>query len=534
MLDDGVRQLLPVLILSAACGSVPPEPEATPGDPAATTPGYDDGSALADLGFRQSQVGPDVGYWARIVGGGVVAADLDADGFDDLFFPQAAGANALYWGQGDGTFVADASLAFDSDVTVAASTADADGDGRLDLLLLGQDVLRLFLSAGDRTFAETAMPPVDGVAATSAWGDLDLDGDLDLFVGVYAGDTPSEAAGGTEAGRPNLWLLNDGAATFEPLPPPPGSDGAPLHALFRDFDHDGRPDLLQVNDFGLEGDWNTMLWMRDGEGGWIDRASELGIGLLEFPMGALHDDLDGDGVEDLWFSNIGATRVFQGLAEGGWVEVSGLWGAALPSHHESVSWSVLPVDPDGDGRPGVYVTYGPMSELDHVPDDPDVYFDQPDRLLVPTSGADDAPSPFAEAPAGTLAGRLDGNHRGVAEADLNSDGVPDLVVGAVNGEPLVLLGRPGGGRRLAVELRDPASPNGFAIGARVTVEAGGRTWSRELGAGGRGSQSGEGPVLWFAVGDAGAIDGLAVAWPGGGSDVFDVDCVDCRIVLTRP
>jgi len=497
--------------------------------------GYDDASGIAGLDFvhRVGDLdGRALGYWTKIFGAGVVAADLDGDGHDDLYFPAHLGADGLFWGRGDGTFEVGVAPGSPLDVALAASTADFDGDARLDLLVLGENLVRLYRNEGSRGFAEVALPVAAdvGVATTSAWADWDGDEDLDLFVGIYSTDTPDEqkeALG--DLALPNLWLRNDGDAGFVDLGDvSPDGAGLPLHALFRDFDRDGDPDLLQVNDFGAELPRTTMLWLND-DGDWTDGAADAGLGVLEFPMGALYADLDGDQREDLWFSNIGGTRAFRGMGAGVWSEVSLEWAADLPSDDLAVSWSVIDVDPDGDGHPGVFLTYSPMGE-DPALDEDSPFFDQPDRLLFPATCLD--AGPFAQAPQ-SLAGPGSGNSRGVAEADFNSDGVPDLVVAGMNEAPLILNGRPGGGTRLAVRLDDGASANRFGIGARVTVSAGGGTWSKELGAGGRGSQSGEGPVLRFAMGDATEVDEIEVRWPDGEVGSYEATCVDCGVTLQR-
>ncbi len=60
------------------------------------SPAYDDGTALAALDFEHEVSATASGsYWAALIGPGVVAADLDRDGFDDLFFPQHTGSERV-------------------------------------------------------------------------------------------------------------------------------------------------------------------------------------------------------------------------------------------------------------------------------------------------------------------------------------------------------------------------------------------------------------------------------------------------------
>ncbi len=188
---------------------------------------------------------------------------------------------------------------------------------------------------------------------------------------------------------------------------------------------------------------------------------------------------------------------------------------------------MIDVDPDADGRADVLITYGPLP--DNESDDPAIQ-QQNDRFLSATPCADEAA--FTDS-TGAVAGELSANHRGVAEADFNADGAPDLAVGTFGGAPLILLGRPGGGTRLTVRLDDPTAANRFGIGARVTLTAGERSWSKELGAGGRGSQSGGAPVLRFAFGEVEAVDRVEVRWPAGTVQDFAPSCLDCQVLLSR-
>jgi hypothetical protein len=79
---------------------------------------------------------------ARHVGGGVACGDYDGDGWLDLFAVRGnIGPNLLFHNRGDGTFEERASAAGVADAgSYAGPTfADVDGDGRLDLLVLGVD-----------------------------------------------------------------------------------------------------------------------------------------------------------------------------------------------------------------------------------------------------------------------------------------------------------------------------------------------------------------------------------------------------------
>ena len=481
--------------------------------------------------------------FADVVSTGVVTADLDGDGFVDLFFTQTLGANALYWGAGDGTFTRSdmhgAELsALQSGI---ANAADQDGDGLLDLLVGGRDHLRLFRNGGDRTFydvtAAVALIEPIGWAGGAAWADWDLDGDLDLFAGGYTDWVDTNGTTFWEATsvinrlyRNDGGVLVDRTATLGEQGP---EDGAVLHAVWRDLDRDGDPDLLQVNDFG-DILVNSKLWSNEGPGAngwtWDERALDAGLGYLGAPMGALVRDLDGDGLDDLWLSDFGAFNIFRSLSAWSWVDVSLAWAPTVTLESDDTHWSVIDLDLDGDGTPGVFIAFGPIPSV-FTGEEP-FWPNQWDRFLVPTSDRF-GEHHYVEVQDSVFPAPMTGLSRGVAKADLNADGIPDLVVPHVGEAPSLLLGRCTPNDRLVIALDDVGSANRFGVGARVTVERGALRIEQEISAGGRGTFSGGEPVLFFGLGDGDDPVVVTVDWPRGATEVFDGVCAHCRVTIRR-
>lgn len=472
-------------------------------------------------------------------GAGVVAADFDRDGHIDVFLSNGGGANVLFWGRGDGTFesadVRTSGVGFWEEDTGFVSTADYDGDGDLDLLLSGWQTRRLLNNQGDRTFVDVTtqagIAPPPGYPGASAWADFDNDGDLDLFAGNYG--VPTSGYDGAEA-VPSFLYVQQPDGTFvdrapELLPTASGREGIVLHAQWDDLDLDGDLDLLQVNDFGAT-QGNTMLWENTGPNSpFVDRMPQTGMGTLAFPMGTELLDLDGDDEADLFFSDLGQTHLFHRADTWSWVDVRDTWAAGTPDRDSDASWSVVRLDLAGNGRPGVYVAYGPLDSDAGEPGQ-EVPFDphQPDRLLLPL-GFDSATT-LVEAD--VFEQPQTGRSRGVAVADFNEDGVPDVVFNNIGGHPALLMGTCTDQRRLWVRLEVPGSPgNVHAIGAEVTVEAAGLVQRQTVHAGGPGSGSAQEPVLHFGVANATAVDRLTVRWPDGRETVIDDACVDCRLTV---
>ncbi len=528
-----MRLCLPVLLLLlASCG-----PDEPPGATASTeplppcgspgSPGFDDVVATSGVDFVS-----EIPEFEEV--GGVAAADLDDDGaVDVLLFQRMLGRAYIYWGQGDGTFEpADPLPAPDpEDEAMGVSVIDFDGDGDLDVMLLGPDTLRLYRNGGDRSFVDVAsdvglaMGPRWGGGA--AWGDVDGDGDLDLFVQVMQDFDDDEDRGGPDdddlegevSGGANLLFRNDDGA-FAPLSGgPTEAAGLTHHSVFADFDGDGDSDLLVLNDFGflLPG---SELWERDGDA-WIDHGAVFGV--LDNPMGAWVEDLDGDGLLDIWTSDIDDMRVFAGAGSFDFVEVTTTWLDPADHAPQDVSWSLLPVDPDGDGGRDVFVSYGRLRDGLPGPPEPE----QPDRLYSRTEGSGGAP--LFRVDAGGLPSDLPTlDARGGAAADFDGDGVPDVIVRNMEGPPHLLKGRCTDARRLVVALRDTTTPNTRGVGARVAVD--GRV--QVVPGGGPGTYSASQPELYFGVGAADAVS-IEVTWPDGAVELFEDVCAPCRIRITR-
>jgi hypothetical protein len=226
-------------------------------------------------------------------------------------------------------------------------------------------------------------------------------------------------------------------------------------------------------------------------------------------MGADAGDLDGDGDPDLYVANFEqeTNTLYRNDGRLYFTDVSTSSGAGVPSLPE-LGFGVVFLDVENDGDLDVYVANG------HIMDNVDVYqpgtrHAQHDQLYL-----GDGAGRFRLAPADwgpSLAQPRVG--RGVARADLDRDGDADLVVSNNGGAPWVLRNDAATGHRIVLRLGGPDG-RADAEGARVTLEAGGRTLVREL-VGGAGYASHSDAELVIGLGEATRVDRLHVRWPGG-------------------
>jgi len=409
---------------------------------------------------------------ARLLGG-VAAGDYDNDGWVDLYVTRLYAPNLLFHNKHDGTFeeVGAAAGVDVASLSSGCAWADVDNDGDLDLYVLTVQSPRsyLFINDGKGHFEEAAAlygialaDDSPGLWMGAAFGDYDLDGDLDLHI-----------AGWRTSGTENRLFHNTGGPPFVEVT---ASAGLTLRGVqgfatgFADVTGDGWSDLLIAADFGTS---QLLRNLRDGT--FENITQTAGVGTDENGMGSAIGDVDNDGDLD-WF----VTSIYQddtecsptgcspgwdnsgnrlyindstghfsdgtddaGLRDGGWG-----WGASF-------------FDFDNDGDLDLGMTNGvdfPWTTSE------DIFHDMP-AVLWENNGAG-VMTNVGERLGFTNAGF----GKGFATLDYDRDGDVDVFI--VNNADLpVLYENVGGSRRswLQVDLEGRAT-NRFGVGALVRVQ----------------------------------------------------------------
>ena len=144
-------------------------------------------------------------------GNGLAVADVDLDGLYDIYFTSQSGSNELWRNLGNGTFenITDsAGLKIDDRIGVAASFGDIDNDGDPDLYITNvRTGNMLFENDGNgrfRDISEASGTDVRAHSSGSTFFDYDRDGLLDLYVsnvGVYTTEEISDVTNYTDTGQ---------------------------------------------------------------------------------------------------------------------------------------------------------------------------------------------------------------------------------------------------------------------------------------------------------------------------------------------
>ena len=300
-----------VVVKVEAADPPPPPPPGPPPLPLTFT----DVTAAAGVDYLQYQVpSPPLESDAEYMTGGVAAGDYDGDGWVDLYVTSLDAGGALFRNRGDGSFE-DATTEAGLDLDLASNGAawgDLDNDGDLDLYVttLGPDATRfyLFVNEGNGEFSEEALRrgaalegPYAHYGFGATFGDYDLDGWLDIHTTEWHPGAPPGSSSGSRL------LRNRGEAApgyFEDvtrsarvdLGDGPGDPGrSALSSRFADMDADGWPDLLVVADGGA-----SRLFWNEGDGTFSDGTEAAGVGSEDSGSGSAVGDFDGDTLLD-WF-----------------------------------------------------------------------------------------------------------------------------------------------------------------------------------------------------------------------------------------
>lgn len=342
----------------------------------------------------------DAGLRGLVGGLNMKQADFNGDGHLDVLVLRGAWypnghPNSLLRNEGDGTFT-DVTIRAGLDEAYPTQTAawgDYNNDGHLDLFIgnesssqaddtqwvpvsAGRNPAELYRNNGDGTFTNVAGEVgLDVVAYIKGvqWGDIDNDGDLDLYVSNL--NAPNRLYRNDGMGADSTWHFTDvteQAGVAEPIESFP--------TWFWDVNNDGHLDLFvsgwaaSSGDMVLEarGQETTAamprLYLNQGDGTFADVTAEAGlVGTVMYTMGSNFGDLDNDGLLDFYvgtgdpdFRSLMPSRMFRGTGDLSFEEVTASGGFGHLQKGHAVSFADL----NNNGHQDIYAVMGGAFEGD--------------------------------------------------------------------------------------------------------------------------------------------------------------------------
>ncbi len=495
-------------------------------------------------------------------GAGCGVIDYDGDSWPDLYFCQSGvwPVNAqqnphldrLFRNTGDGQFTdttENAGLG-DGEFSQGLAVGDFNNDGFADLFIgnVGHD--RLYRNNGDGTFTDvTSVAQVSGdITWTTSAAIADLNGDTlpDLYVVHYLvldevlehackfKGRPMGCAPTMFTAEQDRLFINQGDGRFVDQTESAGivaKDGKGLGVVIADFQNRGQLDVFVGNDTSANFFFVNAATSRGGAPKFHQEALLRGLalnedGMAQASMGIGCDDADGDGQLDLYVTTFYAdyNTLFLQQPDQSFADMTRRVGLREPTFN-MLGFGTQFVDVDLDGWPDLVVANGHVDRTfsTGVPDamPPQMFRNLGKGMFVEMRSQDLGPY-FERKVLGRSMSRL----------DWNADGREDICINHLD-VPVALLTNTTSatGHWLALTLHGTQSDRD-AVGAKVRLTAGGRTWLRQVTAG-DGYMSSNERRLVFGFGQNSKIDQIEIVWPTGRREVHQNLSVDADFIAVE-
>ncbi|MCZ6617268.1 MAG: VCBS repeat-containing protein, partial [Gammaproteobacteria bacterium] len=290
----------------------------------AVQPTFVDVTGSSGIGFLHDSGPTDEYLLPEVMGSGVAVFDYDQDDDLDIYFVGGLpGTGRLYRRDDSGIFedVTEQANLHNPGHGMGTALGDIDNDGDLDLYLTNLEGDRLQRNNGDGTFTDvTAIAGIeaDTWSSSATFCDIDGDGFLDLFVATYVmpdkHQVCSTETGGADYCPPNVYpsqpdrlYRNEGDGTFVDISTTSGIGrviNPALGVVCSDFNRDGRVDIFVANDGAA-----NFLWINQGDGTFVERGMLWGVatnlfGESQAGMGIALGDVNGDAALDIFLTHV--------------------------------------------------------------------------------------------------------------------------------------------------------------------------------------------------------------------------------------
>ncbi|WP_405413938.1 CRTAC1 family protein [Maribacter sp. Asnod1-A12] len=449
--------------------------------------------------------------------------DIDNDNIDEVFFGGGMSQEDAIYAYRNNEFVLvseEVGLPKKGNTTTSLGvvSGDMDNNGFTDLIIAREDGLCIYYNDGKK-FTETIInTPVNKKSSPAGitLGDIDKDGDLDIFLATYLHKELMEGQNIFERydyGSTSELLLNNGDNTFKSITKAAGLDY--IHNTFQgvlvDIDNDSWLDLVVVHDTG-----EARTYKNNGDLTFTMQSNPL-TGKFAYPMGLAVGDYNNDGLVDFMFSNVGTTAPNfmasgdikdKSLFNDKWIlfknegnfEFTDAAEEAKIADYE-FSWGCTFADMNNDGLQDLIVAENyvdfPFSKIFKLPGR--LLIQKEDHTFVPTETDSGVENPLYGITA--------------LVSDFNADGHLDLIWANIDGPSNAFINKGNANNFVQVDLADAAE----AMGAKVTVVTPDETYTDWLVTG-EGLASDQTALLHFGLGKTQHIDKITVAYSNGNKD----------------
>jgi hypothetical protein len=309
----------------------------------------------AQLAFDDvaAQIGVNYSYGDSEYGGGVSFADFDNDGWDDITYTSDNGDNIYFLKNNDGQF----NLVSFTGISNTSKTkqviwVDYDNDGDKDLFITALEGENSFyINDGEMNFTDISSTigifQTDLFTYGASFGDIDNDGDLDLFI---SNRSPLD----------HNYLYRNDSGTYVDIT---NSSGISLEgqlsfcSIFFDYDKDGLQDIYVSND--KEENINR-LYRNLGDGVFQDVSDFSNAGIDISAMSTTLGDFNNDGWFDIYITNTPFSQIssiignvlLKNNGDGTFTNIATETGTSF----NSLGWGSVFLDADNDGLLDLYVS----------------------------------------------------------------------------------------------------------------------------------------------------------------------------------
>jgi len=452
----------------------------------------------AQLAFDDvaAQIGVNYSYGDSEYGGGVSFADFDNDGWDDITYTSDNGDNIYFLKNNDGQF----NLVSFTGISNTSKTkqviwVDYDNDGDKDLFITALEGKNSFyINDGEMNFTDISSSigifQTDLFTYGASFGDIDNDGDLDLFI---SNRSPVD----------HNYLYRNDSGTYVDIT---NSSGISLEgqlsfcSIFFDYDKDGLQDIYVSND--KEENINR-LYKNLGDGVFQDVSDFSNAGVDVSAMSTTLGDFNNDGWFDIYITNTPFSQIssivgnvlLKNNGDGTFTNIATETGTSF----DSLGWGSVFLDADNDGFLDLYVS----SSLDGSAQflSSAFYHQQNDETFIIPQDIGFS-SDLRESYSNAI-------------GDINNDGKPEIVV--VNDTENNFLWQNNTSNQnnwLKVKLEGVIS-NRDGIGNTIEINVDGQSQYRYTLAG-EGYLSQNSFYEFFGIGEAAEVDYVKVTWTATG------------------